>query len=214
MISNEVSRMVDRRLISLANKEEFITFKLPIVSSRSISLYIRWQRNNKSLTRVPTQTRSNITCSDRKLRRQKGTGRARLGDASSPMLRGGAVAHGPKSTRRKLKMNKKDRVRTVLGVLGRLMENQVVFYNQVPDFNKTKELNNWLLSFFDKDDKILYITSKGSDKLLTWGNLKNVKVLFYKAINVFDLLKHSKILIDKEILDLKDSLLYRMENDN
>lgn len=41
MISNEVSRMVDRRLISLANKEEFITFKLPIVSSRSISLYIR-----------------------------------------------------------------------------------------------------------------------------------------------------------------------------
>ncbi|KAG8963986.1 54S ribosomal protein, mitochondrial [Tulasnella sp. 419] len=43
-----------------------------------------------------TKTRSEIKCSGRKLRPQKGTGRARLGDASSPMLRGGAVAFGPK----------------------------------------------------------------------------------------------------------------------
>ncbi|EEB08493.1 ribosomal protein subunit Yml6 [Schizosaccharomyces japonicus yFS275] len=43
-----------------------------------------------------TKSRSEINCSGKKLRPQKGTGRARLGDASSPMLRGGAVAHGPK----------------------------------------------------------------------------------------------------------------------
>lgn len=43
-----------------------------------------------------TKSRSEVRCSGKKLRPQKGTGHARLGDASSPMLRGGAVAHGPK----------------------------------------------------------------------------------------------------------------------
>ncbi|CAH7671112.1 ribosomal protein L4/L1 family-domain-containing protein [Phakopsora pachyrhizi] len=43
-----------------------------------------------------TKTRSEVAMSGRKLRPQKGTGRARLGDASSPTLRKGGVAFGPK----------------------------------------------------------------------------------------------------------------------
>lgn len=43
-----------------------------------------------------TKTRSEVRGSGRKLRPQKGSGRARLGTMSSPSLRGGAVAHGPK----------------------------------------------------------------------------------------------------------------------
>ncbi|EPY53934.1 ribosomal protein subunit Yml6 [Schizosaccharomyces cryophilus OY26] len=43
-----------------------------------------------------TKRRSEINCSGKKMYRQKGTGYARVGDASSPIRRGGAVAHGPK----------------------------------------------------------------------------------------------------------------------
>jgi large subunit ribosomal protein L4 len=43
-----------------------------------------------------TKTRGETRGSGRKLRPQKGTGRARLGDRGSPMLRGGGVAFGPK----------------------------------------------------------------------------------------------------------------------
>ena len=43
-----------------------------------------------------TKWRSEIHGSKRKLRPQKGTGSARLGDKGSPMLRGGGVAFGPK----------------------------------------------------------------------------------------------------------------------
>ena len=39
--------------------------------------------------------RSEVHGSGRKIRPQKGTGHARLGDKKSPMLRGGGVAHGP-----------------------------------------------------------------------------------------------------------------------
>ncbi|KAF7194481.1 54S ribosomal protein yml6, mitochondrial [Pseudocercospora fuligena] len=43
-----------------------------------------------------TKWRSEIHGSNRKVRPQKGTGSARLGDKKSPMLRGGGVAFGPK----------------------------------------------------------------------------------------------------------------------
>ena len=43
-----------------------------------------------------TKTRGEVRGSGRKIRPQKGSGRARLGDAQSPMLRGGGVAFGPK----------------------------------------------------------------------------------------------------------------------
>lgn len=43
-----------------------------------------------------TKTRHEVRGSARKVRPQKGTGRARLGDKKSPMLRGGGVAFGPK----------------------------------------------------------------------------------------------------------------------
>ncbi|KAF2475073.1 ribosomal protein L4 [Lindgomyces ingoldianus] len=43
-----------------------------------------------------TKWRSEVHGSARKIRPQKGSGRARLGDKKSPMLRGGGVAFGPK----------------------------------------------------------------------------------------------------------------------
>lgn len=43
-----------------------------------------------------TLYRTEVHGSGRKIRPQKGTGRARLGDKKSPMLRGGGVAFGPK----------------------------------------------------------------------------------------------------------------------
>lgn len=43
-----------------------------------------------------TKWRDEVHGSGRKVRPQKGTGRARLGDKKSPMLKGGGVAFGPK----------------------------------------------------------------------------------------------------------------------
>ncbi|KAF2834241.1 ribosomal protein L4 [Patellaria atrata CBS 101060] len=42
-----------------------------------------------------TKWRGDVAGSGKKIRAQKGSGRARLGDRKSPMLRGGGVAHGP-----------------------------------------------------------------------------------------------------------------------
>ncbi|KAJ8456018.1 hypothetical protein ONZ51_g12286 [Trametes cubensis] len=54
-----------------------------------------------------TKTRGEVRGSGRKIRPQKGSGRARLGDAQSPMLRGGGVAFGPKPRDFATKLNRK-----------------------------------------------------------------------------------------------------------
>ena len=55
----------------------------------------------------PSKTRSEIVGSTIKLRRQKKTGRARIGSASSNILRGGYKAHGPTMRLPSLSLNKK-----------------------------------------------------------------------------------------------------------
>lgn len=52
--------------------------------------------NHRGMSTANTKWRSEVHGSGRKIRPQKGTGRARLGDKKSPMLRGGGVAFGPK----------------------------------------------------------------------------------------------------------------------
>ncbi|KAI5790135.1 ribosomal protein L4 domain-containing protein [Geopyxis carbonaria] len=48
------------------------------------------------LGRGKAKWRTEVHGSSKKIRPQKGSGRARLGDKKSPMLRGGGAAHGPK----------------------------------------------------------------------------------------------------------------------
>lgn len=54
-----------------------------------------YEADSKRAGLASTKHRSNMRGSSRKLRPQKGTGRARLSDRKSPMLKGGGVAHGP-----------------------------------------------------------------------------------------------------------------------
>lgn len=55
-----------------------------------------YEADNDRQGTASSKRRNEITCSGRKLYRQKGTGHARVGDASSPIRRGGAKSHGPK----------------------------------------------------------------------------------------------------------------------
>ncbi|KAJ8602744.1 hypothetical protein MRB53_042371 [Persea americana] len=55
-----------------------------------------YERDGMRQGTASTKTRGEVSGSTRKVRPQKGSGQARLGDRTSPMLRGGGRAHGPK----------------------------------------------------------------------------------------------------------------------
>src|SRR4030043_904808 len=65
------------------------------------------QLNNRRSGSASTKGRSDVNKSGRKLWRQKGTGRARVGDAASPARRGGGVIFGPRPRKNTKKGDKK-----------------------------------------------------------------------------------------------------------
>jgi large subunit ribosomal protein L4 len=95
-----------------------------------------------------TKTISQVSGSGRKLRQQKGTGRARVGHGRPPHFRGGAKAHGPKNATHygHTKLNKKVRKQALCHALSqKLKENNVILLNDwnVPS-HKTSELSRIL----------------------------------------------------------------------
>ncbi|KAF2000932.1 ribosomal protein L4 [Amniculicola lignicola CBS 123094] len=66
-----------------------------------------YEGDNTRLGTASTLWRSEVHGSARKIRPQKGSGKARLGDKKSPMLRGGGVAFGPKPRNFGTKLQKK-----------------------------------------------------------------------------------------------------------
>ncbi len=76
---------------------------------------------------VGVKSRGNITGSNHKLYRQKGTGRARAGSVKSPIRRGGGVAFGPQARDYSYHMPAKARrLATRTAILGKLQDNEVV----------------------------------------------------------------------------------------
>ena len=93
----------------LKGKRKAEEYDLPPVNRTLISEYVRYQVFKMKSYRKATKTRSELSYSGRKLRAQKRTGKAAIGDRSSPSIKHGAKIHGPKHRRPILKMNKKAR---------------------------------------------------------------------------------------------------------
>lgn len=162
---------------------------------------------NSRLSLADTKDRSEVRGGGKKPYRQKGTGRARHGSSRSPIWAGGGITHGPLTLKNySQKINKKMRLKALLTVLSRkLEEGEVIFVQDLPFSDaKTKQaqvyLNNLARAGFAK---INY--KKGNRVLIAWPrnhkvaslsfrNIPSSRVLELKNLNVLDLL-HYKYLV-------------------
>ena len=71
-----------------------------------IYLDVKQHLANKRQGTHKAKERSELSGSTRKLRKQKGSGMARVGDINSPVLRGGARVFGPRPKDYNFKLNK------------------------------------------------------------------------------------------------------------
>ena len=76
-------------------------------NDHAIYLDVKLIQANKRQGTHSAKERSQLSGSTRKVKRQKGTGTARMGDIKSPLLRGGARAFGPRPRNYGFKINKK-----------------------------------------------------------------------------------------------------------
>jgi large subunit ribosomal protein L4 len=155
-----------------------------------------------------TKSRSQVTGSTKKLWRQKGTGRARVGAASSPLRRGGGVTFGPMPRDYSLKVNRKVRkaaLRMALTDKFRVGHVIVIDTFQLEEI-KTKKVFEILQNF--NVDRVL-IVSDAQNEILerSCRNIPNIKLLRAEGLNVYDVLRYEHLLFVEPALGMVEEAL-------
>ena len=164
---------------------------------------------NKRAGTVATKTRGDVSGSGRKLWRQKGTGRARVGSIRSPLWKGGGNVHGPQPRDWSYALPKKMRRGAIRSVLSeRLREGGlIVVENFELPTHKTKDFAA-TLERLGLDRKTLIVDSVENHNLaLSSRNLPNVKFIRANGVNVYELLTHEKLAITREAVSQLDQQL-------
>jgi large subunit ribosomal protein L4 len=142
-----------------------------------------------------TRTRGEVIGSTRKLYSQKHTGRARRGDAKSPLLRGGGVVFGPKPRTYRQSMPKKMRRLALKCLLSAKVREGNIKLVQELDFKgpKTKDMINVLTSLGINSSTLILTAQSTPNAVKSAANLPEVKVLPSALINVVDLLSYEML---------------------
>ena len=144
-----------------------------------------------------TKERSDITGSRRKLRKQKGSGAARVGDIKNPLFRGGGRVFGPRPRKYSFKLNKKVKLLARKSVLSRMAKdkNIIVMEDFTMESPSTKKYLNILSGFQQEDKKTLLILADSNENIfLSSRNLKKSKVVNVSSLNTYDLINANKLM--------------------
>jgi len=146
-----------------------------------------------------TKTRHEVSGSGKKLWRQKGTGRARMGSIRSPLWRHGGTVHGPQPKDYSYKLPRKmllGALRSALSAKLRDGELRVVQAFSLQD-HKTKAMRA-VLNLLGAPKTVLLVDNEENHNLaLGSRNLAGVKLVSSKDISVYDLLGHAGVLMSE-----------------
>lgn len=157
-----------------------------------------------------TKTRAEVSGSTRKIRPQKGSGKARLGDRTSPMLRGGGRAHGPKPRDFSTQLQRKVYNLALRGAFSYLFQTgKLTVVNGAMDFpsHKTALPVEFLESHGFASGKkpdgrtLLIVNSERKNLEIACGNLGHLmEVVRLDEMLISEMLKYPRVLIEKRAL--------------
>jgi large subunit ribosomal protein L4 len=158
----------------------------------------QFQASNRAGTHK-TKVRSEVAGSGKKLWKQKGTGRARVGSVRSPIWRHGGISHGPQPRDYSYKLPRKmlqGAMRSALSAKVRDGELKVVQSFNFAD-HKTKAAMNTLSRL--EGGRTVLVVENGDNRNLELGirNLKGVTLLSTRDVNPYHLLGHKSVLISE-----------------
>jgi large subunit ribosomal protein L4 len=160
---------------------------------------VRHYMASKRSGTAKTKTRHEVSGSGKKLWRQKGTGRARMGSIRSPLWRHGGTAHGPQPRDYSYKLPRKmllGALRSALSAKLRDGELAVVEAFNVAD-HKTKTMATTLRNLEAKTSVLLVDNGENTNLERGSRNLQRVKLVASKDVNVYDLLGHKRVLLSE-----------------
>lgn len=168
---------------------------------------VRHSQASRRSGSAKTKTRHEVSGSGKKLWKQKGTGRARMGSIRSPLWRHGGTAHGPVPRDYSYKLPRKMQLgalRSALSAKLRDGELKVVQAFSLPD-HKTKSMIAALRTL-EASSKVLLVDvllhsaeGESGDRNLRLGsrNINGVKLVPTREVTVYDLLAHQQVLLSE-----------------
>ena len=142
--------------------------------------------------------RSDVKGSRRKLRKQKGSGAARVGDIKNPLFRGGGRVFGPRPRKYDFKINKKVKRLARKSALTYMAKdkNIIVLEDFSFDTPKTKSFIDFLNNFDQLDNKTLLVLAESNKNIfLSSRNLSKAKVVLASELNTYDVMRANKLIV-------------------
>lgn len=139
--------------------------------------------------------------------RQKGTGRARQGSTRSPQWRHGGVVFAPKPRDYRLSVNKKvKRIAMQSALTSKVNENELIVFNALDiAAPKTKEMVK-VLNALKVDRALIVLKEKDEIVERAAGNIPGVKTTLVGTLNVYEILKYSKLILTEDALKMVEEV--------
>lgn len=162
---------------------------------------VRWQLAGERAGTHSTKRRGEVAGSGKKLWRQKGTGRARVGSIRSPIWRKGGTVHGPKPRDYSYRIPRKVLLGALRSALSSKLAEQklTVVDGWTLESHKTKAFRQVLGKLNSASQSFLVVEKPGNRNLdLASRNLEGLKMVAPHELRPYDLLRHDRLLVSKE----------------
>jgi large subunit ribosomal protein L4 len=156
-----------------------------------------------------TKVRGEVSGSGKKLWRQKGTGRARIGSIRSPLWRHGGTVHGPKPRDYSYRFPRKKLQSAMRSALSaKLSENSIAVIEAFSlESHKTKDFQKMLAGLGFTGKVLIVDSSREKNLSLSSRNLPKVKLVPGTGVNIFDVVNSNTLLFSKDsILQVQEVL--------
>ncbi len=163
---------------------------------------VRWYLASQRAGTHKTKGRGEVSGSGRKLWRQKGTGRARVGSIRSSIWRKGGTVHGPQPRSYAYRLPRKVLLGALRSALSAKLADQklAVVDAWALETHKTKAFRQVLDRLGGDTRTILLVENAANRNLeLASRNLEGVKLVRPSALQPYDLLKHDRVMISKDV---------------
>ena len=193
--------------VEVLTKSGKTTREVPLPEEVNVHLLwevVKWQLANRRAGTASTKTRGEVSFSGKKIWPQKGLGRARHGDRGAPIFVRGGVAFGPKPRDYGYTLPKKVRKKGLaMALADRAQEGKLLVVEAFEGVDgKTKSFLAWAeKQGLGSGEKLLLVTSDEAVRRAA-RNLPWVSVLAPEGINVYDILRHERLVMDEAAFDL------------
>ena len=164
---------------------------------------VRYQLAKRRSGTVSVQDRSEVSYTGARLSRQKGTGRARHGSRRANLFRGGGKSFGPKPRSYAIDLPKKVRALALRHALSAKAKSETLIVIDKCELNEPK--TKGLKARFAKlgFGSVLIIDGATVHEAFARAarNLPHVDVLPVAGINVYDILRHEKLVLTKAAVE-------------